>query len=64
MKYDLVRLKELFPPDHIDEKTQALNDFVGDRRRNLVSDCDGGQLVYNVLTGDKAILFDSHLGTY
>lgn len=64
MKYGLMRLGEILPADHIDEKTQAFIDFMADRKRNVMSNCDGGQLMYNVLVGDKAILFNSHLGAY
>lgn len=64
MKYGLMRLKEILPPEHIDEKTQALIDFMADTKKNVMSNCDGGQLMYNVLIGNRAILFNSHLGAY
>ncbi|KAI8935606.1 hypothetical protein NX059_008171 [Plenodomus lindquistii] len=64
MKYGLMRLDEILPADHIDEKMQAFIDFMNDRKKNVMSNCDGGQLMYNFLIDDKTILFNSHLGAY
>ncbi|KAF2851804.1 hypothetical protein T440DRAFT_507199 [Plenodomus tracheiphilus IPT5] len=64
MQYGLMRLSEIVPPEHMDEKMKAFVDYMSDTKRNVMSNCDGGQLMYNILVGDKSILFNSHLGAY
>lgn len=64
MRYGLMRLHDIVPPEHMDAKTRAFADFMADRKQNLMSSCDGGQLIFNVLIGDKAVLFNSSLGAY
>lgn len=63
MAHGLMRLGEIIPPDRIDEKTRAVAGFMADKK-NIMSACDGGQLMFNVVIGDKAMLFNSHLGAY
>lgn len=64
MTWGLMRLHEIMPVDKMDEKLRAIADFMGDRKRNVMSGFDGGQLMFNVLIDDKAVLFNSHLGAY
>lgn len=64
MEYEFMHLRELLPPDHIDEKTQTFFDFMDDRKRNLVSSCNDGQLVYNVSISDKSVLLNNRLRAY
>ncbi|USP74861.1 uncharacterized protein yc1106_02135 [Curvularia clavata] len=64
MQHGLFRLKEFMPEDHLDPGTRAFADYVQDRKTNIMSHCDGGQLMYNFIIGDKAVLFNTHLGAY
>ncbi|KAL2060398.1 hypothetical protein VTL71DRAFT_9793 [Oculimacula yallundae] len=64
MQYGLFRMKEMIPEDKMDESTRILSDFVQDREKQIMSHCDGGQLMFNFIIGDKAVLFNTHLGAY
>jgi hypothetical protein len=64
MKYGLLRLKEIVPEEHMDDKMRCLANWLEDRKSNVLSNCDGGQLMFNVLLGDKTLLFNAHLGAY
>ncbi|KAL2071058.1 hypothetical protein VTL71DRAFT_12293 [Oculimacula yallundae] len=64
MKHGLFRLLEFVPEDKIDAGTRAFADYVQDRKRNVMSACDGGQMMYNFVIGDKSVLFNTHLGSY
>ncbi|KAL3447833.1 hypothetical protein BJX65DRAFT_317957 [Aspergillus insuetus] len=80
MKYGLFKLRELVPEQAIavDPKMRCFVDWLEDRSpegRNVMSACDGGQLMYHVLkpgagAGSGAgvwkggILFNAHLGAY
>ncbi|GKT64408.1 beta-lactamase domain protein [Colletotrichum tofieldiae] len=64
MTWGLLRLHEIVPEDKMDDKLRAVADFMRDRQRNVMSGCDGGQLMFNVVIGDRVLLFNSHLGAY
>ncbi|KAG8357867.1 hypothetical protein FVEN_g4350 [Fusarium venenatum] len=64
MQYGLFRMKEIAPEGQMDEGMRAFADYVQDRRTHVMSHCDGGQLMYNFVSGEKAILFNTHLGAY
>ncbi|KAL2104439.1 hypothetical protein VUR80DRAFT_850 [Thermomyces stellatus] len=64
MTWGLMCLDEIVPPEAVDEKMRAMADFMKDRETNIMSGCDGGQLMYNVVFEDKAVLFNTHLGGY
>lgn len=70
MKYGLFRLKEIIGEDNLDEKTKSFVDWIEDKEANVMSSCDGGQLMFNVLLGGRrgegtrTILFNAHLGAY
>ncbi|KAL4810933.1 hypothetical protein BDV18DRAFT_155549 [Aspergillus unguis] len=64
MTWGLMRLGEIVPSDKMDDGMRSLANFLADRESNAMSGFDGGQLLFNVLLGDKTILFNSHLGGY
>ncbi|KAM3065582.1 hypothetical protein ACMFMG_011294 [Clarireedia jacksonii] len=64
MTWGLMRLHEIFPKDKMDEKLLAFAEFMADRKQNVMSGFDGGQLLFNIVIGDKAVLINSHLGAY
>ncbi|KAJ4245781.1 hypothetical protein NW762_013905 [Fusarium torreyae] len=64
MTHGLLRLHEIMPADKMDDKLQAIADYMKDRKRNVMSGYDGGQLLFNLIIDDKAILFNTHLGAY
>ncbi|KAI8177249.1 xylosidase arabinofuranosidase [Colletotrichum sp. SAR 10_65] len=65
MKYALMRLKEIIPPDQMDEGTRSMADYMEDRDRHVFSNYDGGQLAYNFLIGPgKTLFWNGHLGGY
>lgn len=64
MQHGLFRMKEMVAADKLDPGSASFADFVSDRTKNVMSHYDGGQLMYNFVMGDKAILFNTHLGAY
>ncbi|KAH7142872.1 hypothetical protein B0J13DRAFT_608135 [Dactylonectria estremocensis] len=64
MAHGLFRLDELVPAEARDKQMGSFIDFISNRKRNIMSACDGGQLMFNVLVNDRAVLFNSHLGAY
>lgn len=64
MKYGLLRLDELVPVEKQSEGQRSFIEYAKDRKRNVFSHCDGGQLMFNFLIGDKALLWSAHLGGY
>ncbi|ATZ53110.1 hypothetical protein BCIN_08g07140 [Botrytis cinerea B05.10] len=64
VKHGLLRLKDFVPEDKLDAGSRAFADYVQDRKQNVMSTCDGGQLMFNFVIGNKAVLFNTHLGAY
>jgi hypothetical protein len=65
MKHGLLKLGEMVPREHRDEGMQSFIDYVGDTKANVFSNCDGGQLMFNILVGEKqTVLWNAHLGAY
>lgn len=64
MKHGLLRLGELVAPEKLNEGQRSFVEYVSDRERNVFSHCDGGQLSFNFVIGDKALLWSAHLGAY
>ena len=64
MKHGLLRLGELMPVEQQSEGQRSFVEYVSDRKRNVFSHCDGGQLMYNFLVEGKALLWSAHLGGY
>lgn len=70
MKYGLFRLKEIVGEEHMSQEMKSFTDWMEDKKENVMSSCDGGQLLFNVLLGGKqaegsrTILFNGHLGAY
>ncbi|KAJ5714365.1 uncharacterized protein N7483_011546 [Penicillium malachiteum] len=70
MKYGLFRLKEIIGEQNMDKDTRSFTDWMEDKNENVMSACDGGQLLFNVLIGGKQggksknVLFNGHLGAY
>lgn len=64
MKYGLFRLGEIVPKDQVDAGMTSFLDYITDRRKNVMSHHDGGQLMVNFQIGEKGLLWSSHLGAY
>lgn len=64
MKYGLLKIGELMPPEKLTPGHQSFIEYISDRKRNVFSHCDGGQLMFNFAIGDKALLWSAHLGGY
>ncbi|KAF5701785.1 hypothetical protein FMUND_13762 [Fusarium mundagurra] len=64
MKYGLLKIGELMPPEKLTPGHRSFIEYVSDRKRNVFSHCDGGQLMYNFVMGEKALLWSAHLGGY
>ena len=62
-KYGLLRMSDFIPRQHMDEGTKSFVDYVADKS-NVLSNCDGGQLMFNFLIGEKTLLWMAHLGGY
>ncbi|KAJ5741011.1 hypothetical protein N7493_000883 [Penicillium malachiteum] len=63
-------LKEIIGEQNMDKETRSFTKWMDDKTENVMSSCDGGQLLFNVLIGGKQggkstnILFNGHLGAY
>lgn len=64
MKYGLLRMGHHMPREKMDDGMRSFVDYVDDRKRNIFSHCDGGQLMFNFLIGDQTLLWMAHLGGY
>ncbi|USP74765.1 hypothetical protein yc1106_02039 [Curvularia clavata] len=64
MKHGLLNLGKLVPPEKLNDGQRSFIEYVGDRERNVFSHYDGGQLMFNFIIGDKALLWSAHLGAY
>lgn len=64
MRYGLLRLGEIVPPAHLDEGEKSFIRYISDRKQHLMSNFDGGQMVFSFLIGKKTLLWNSHLGGY
>lgn len=63
MRYGLLRLGQICPPEQINDGMRSFIEYVEDKR-NVFSHCDGGQLMYNFIFNDTALLWSAHLGAY
>ncbi|KAH7109209.1 hypothetical protein EDB81DRAFT_704766 [Dactylonectria macrodidyma] len=65
MRYGMLRMGELMPRDKMNDGQRSFADYVADRKQNVMSACDGGQLAFNLLFGEKkTVLWSAHLGAY
>ena len=64
MKYGLLQIGKLMPPEKLTPGHRSFIEYVEDRKRNVFSHCDGGQLMFNFVIGQKALLWSAHLGGY
>jgi len=65
MKYGLLKMGDRIPRDKMDDGTRSFVDYVSNRQNNIFSNCDGGQLMFNILIGHKqTVLWNAHLGAY
>lgn len=64
MRYGLLRLGEIVPPEHLDEGERSFIDYVANRDLNVMSNFDGGQIMFSFLIGDKTVMWSAHLGAY
>ena len=65
MKYGLLKMGDHVPREKMDEGTRSFVDYISDTKENVFSNCDGGQLMFNFLIGEKqTLLWNAHLGGY
>jgi hypothetical protein len=64
MKYGLLRLGENMPRESLDKGTRAFVDYIAQTARHHFSSFDGGQLAFNFVIDDLALLWSAHLGGY
>jgi hypothetical protein len=69
MKYGIFRLKDIIGENNMDAKTASFTNWMEDKKKNVMSACDGGQLMFNIILGEKGgknlnMLFNAHLGAY
>jgi hypothetical protein len=64
MKYGLLRIGTVMPPEKLTPGHKSFIEYVGNRKRNIFSHSDGGQLMFNFVIGAKALLWSAHLGGY
>lgn len=65
MKHGLLKINELMPSEKLTPGHRSFIEYIADRRRNVFSHSDGGQLMFNfVMDDNKALLWSAHLGGY
>lgn len=64
MRYGLLRLGEIVPPEHLDDGERSFIEYISDRKTNLMSNFDGGQMAYSFQIAGKTLMWNSHLGGY
>lgn len=64
MKYGLLQLEKLVPEEDMTDGMRSFSSYVRDRKANLLSPCDGGQLMFNVIINGSSLLWNAHLGAY
>lgn len=65
MKHGLLKIDQLLPEDEKNDGILSFVDYIKDRKINLFSDHDGGQLMYNIhISEGNTILWNAHLGGY
>ncbi|KEQ90237.1 hypothetical protein AUEXF2481DRAFT_48834 [Aureobasidium subglaciale EXF-2481] len=64
MRYGLLRLSELVSPENLDQGERSFADYVSKRDVNIMSNFDGGQIMFSFLIGEKTLLWSAHLGAY
>lgn len=64
MRYGLFQLDKLVPPEQMNDGIRSLVAYLNDRKKNVMSHCDGGQLMFNFIIGGNGLLWSAHLGAY
>lgn len=64
MKYGLLKIDQILPPEQMDEGLQSFCGYVNQRDKHVFSHCDGGQLMFNIIINNKSLLWSAHLGGY
>lgn len=64
MKYGLLRLGKIVPPEHLDKGEKSFIAYVEDRQKNVMSNFDGGQIMFSFLINSKTLVWSAHLGAY
>lgn len=66
MKHRLFHLGDILPDEHRNEKTLAFAEYLSEQsgKEHIMPACDGGQLMFNVIISDKAVLFNGQLEGY
>lgn len=66
MKYGLLQLDKLVPPEQQDDGIRSFIEYVNDSEKhgNMFSHSDGGQLMYNIIIDGEGLLWSGHLGAY
>lgn len=64
MKYGLFQLNKLVPDEQLNDGMRSFLDYVKDRQTNVLSHCDGGQLMFNIIINGNGLLWNAHLGAY
>ncbi|KAK6216531.1 hypothetical protein QIS74_06645 [Colletotrichum tabaci] len=64
MRYGLFQLDKLVPPEQMNDGMRSLVAYLNDRKKNVMSHCDGGQLMFNFIIGGNGLLWSAHLGAY
>ncbi|KZM20528.1 hypothetical protein ST47_g8324 [Ascochyta rabiei] len=64
MKYGLLQLHKLVPEEQMNNGMRSFLNYVNDRKTNVLSHCDGGQLMFNFIINGSGLLWNAHLGAY
>ncbi|KAG9256518.1 uncharacterized protein F5Z01DRAFT_697194 [Emericellopsis atlantica] len=65
MKFGLLRIADLVPKEHQDDGIKSMGAYFNDKKNNIFSHFDGGQMAFNFLIGqDQTLLWSAHLGAF
>jgi hypothetical protein len=64
MRYGLLRMGDILPAQELGGPMKPFLDYISDRKMNVMSAFDGGQMTFSFQIGKRTIMWNSHLGGY
>ncbi|KIW19449.1 hypothetical protein PV08_00021 [Exophiala spinifera] len=63
MRYGLLRMGDILPAEERNHMKPFI-DYISDRKQNVMSAFDGGQMTFSFHMGQRTLMWNSHLGGY
>jgi hypothetical protein len=64
MRYGLLRLGEIVPSEHLDDGQKSFISYISNQEKYVMSNFDGGQMMFSFKIGAKTLTWNAHLGAY